>query len=75
MSTVPEECKGCENECRIQFFGGSTTAAYYPPIYDKHGNNINPDGNVTSGNCFCSVCQKKWSYATQFGETTFQEVK
>jgi hypothetical protein len=48
---------------------------YYPPVYDKHGNNTNPDGNITSGSVACNVCNKQWGYSKQYGKTTFSEVK
>lgn len=66
---------GCEGECRFRVGTGMTTCVYYPPIYDKHGNNTNPDGNTTSGNVWCNVCDKRWWYSTQYGETTFKELK
>lgn len=65
----------CEGECRFQFGMGMTTCMYYPPVYDKHGNNTNPDGNITSGLVSCNVCDKQWGYSTRHGETTFSEVK
>lgn len=52
-----------------------TTCAYYPPVYDKHGNNINPDRNLTSGSIKCSTCNKEWTYHTQLGETTYTETQ
>jgi len=66
---------GCEGECRFNVGMGMTTCAYYPPVYDKHGNNINPDRNVTSGMVSCNVCDRQWSYSTCLGETEFQEIK
>lgn len=66
---------GCEGECRFRVGTGMTTCAYYPPVYDKHGNNVNPDRNVTSGNVWCNVCDKRWWYSTQYGKTTFKELK
>jgi hypothetical protein len=51
-----------------------TTAMYYPPTYDKHGNNLNPDGNITSGDVSCSVCGKKWYYSSRYGKTDFKEM-
>ena len=48
---------------------------YFPPVYDKHGNNVNPDGNITSGSITCNACKKQWFYRTQLGETTFEEVQ
>ena len=65
----------CQNECRFQPGMSMTTAMYFPPVYDKHGNNVNPDGNITSGIIACSVCNKQWSYSTQFDETTYREVQ
>lgn len=65
---------GCEGECRFHVRGGVTTCMYFPPVYDKHGNNTNPDGNITSGDVGCSVCNRRWGYATQYGKTTFNEV-
>jgi len=60
-------------DCRFQYGIGMTTSMYYPPIYDKHGNNTNPDGNTTSGEMTCTTCNKKWYYSRRYGETTFQE--
>ena len=60
-------------DCRFCVGIEMTTSMYYPPVYDKQGNNINPDGNVTSGEMTCSTCNKKWKYSTQYGETIFQE--
>lgn len=37
-----------------------TTMLYYPPIYDGHGNNLNPDRNTTHSPVRCSTCGKKW---------------
>lgn len=66
----------CQNEnCRFHYGLSMTTAAYYPPVYDKHGNNINPDRNVTSGSVNCSTCNKEWTYSTQLGETRFKETQ
>lgn len=62
------------NDCRYVVGVGMTTSMYYAPVYNKHGENINPDGNVTSGEMSCSACNKKWSYKTQYGNTTFKEV-
>ena len=70
---MPDSTHQCNNDCRIQFGPSSTTCAYYPPVYDKHGNNINPDRNTTHGECWCRTCGKKWLYATQLGETTYTE--
>jgi hypothetical protein len=62
------------NDCRYAVGLEMTTSLYYPPAYNKEGVNINPDGNITSGEMTCSTCNKKWRYSIQFGETTFQEV-
>lgn len=64
----------CEEECRFHYGMSMTTAMYYEPVYDKHGNNLNPDGNITSGDVSCSVCGKKWYYSTRYGITDFKEM-
>lgn len=64
----------CEGDCRVTETGCSvSTALFYPPIYDKDGNNISFDANVTSHNLRCHTCGREWFYKTQYGETTLQE--
>ena len=65
----------CDKDCRFHFGVSMTTAMYFPPVFDKHGNNLNPDGNTTSSEVSCSVCGRKWMSITQFGETEFTEIK
>lgn len=64
----------CEKECRFARGSEFTTAAYYQPLYDKHGNLVSKDGNTSSGSVNCVVCQKRWSYIRSFGVTTYIEV-
>ena len=64
----------CERNCRFSYGYSTTTSMYYNPVYDRHGNNLNPDGNITSGTIDCNECHKRWSYSTQYGKTTFSEV-
>ena len=73
--TVPPECRDCDKNCAIQFTEGMTSCMYFPPIYNKFGVNINPDGNSTTGQCMCTTCMKQWKYVTQYGKTTFEEMK
>lgn len=66
----------CDLNCRFSEIGpAQTTLAYYTPIYDKNGINVNPDGNTTSGSIGCSTCSKQWRYHTQFGKTTYTEIE
>ena len=64
----------CELDCRFRIGMTSTTCAHYTPIYDKHGNNTNPDGNITTSEVYCNVCGKGWIGRTQYGKTTYKEV-
>jgi len=64
----------CKLECRFTSTFSMTTAAYYPPVYDKHGVNLNPDMNITSTVVYCSVCSRSWNSSTQNGVTTFTEI-
>lgn len=67
------ECK--RDDCRFLQSGGMTTLAYYQPIYDKNGVNINPDGNTTTSSIECLTCGKQWVATTQYNQTTYNEIK
>lgn len=64
----------CEKECRFQYGISTTTCMYFPPVFDKHGNNTNPDGNITSGTVKCSTCGHEWQYRSQYDSTTFERI-
>jgi hypothetical protein len=51
-----------------------TTAMYYPPVYDKHGNNTNSDMNTTNTYIECGICDRRWSASTQNNKTTYIEL-
>ena len=61
------------DKCRITQGAAATTCTYYPPCYDGHGNNLNPDMNVTSYSSHCSVCDRTWDVEVQNGEMTIVE--
>lgn len=63
----------CEKECMFRYGVSMTTAAYYPPVYNKAGVNVNPDMNTTSGDVTCITCGKSWFYISQNGNTTYTE--
>lgn len=58
------------NDCRIQQGTASSTCAYYPPVYDGHGRNLNPDRNVTRYLESCSTCGRSWDVSECAGEVT-----
>lgn len=65
----------CDLDCRFSDIGPTTTTAmYFTPIYDKNGNNINADGNISNGTISCSTCGKQWSYTTKLGKTDFKQI-
>lgn len=65
----------CKEDCRFTQCGpATTTAMYFAPVYDKHGNNLNPDGNITTQQIRCTVCGKTWQSATQHGKTRYTEL-
>lgn len=65
----------CDKECRYTFSPSSMTDAYFVPIYDKTGRNINPDGNTSTCTASCITCGKSWKATTQYGETKYEELK
>lgn len=52
----------CEtpDKCRIRPGMSMTTLAYYHPIYDGFGRNINPGRNTTTTLMKCHMCGKEW---------------
>ena len=64
----------CEKECIFRGSMSTTTAMYYEPIYDKNGNNLNPDGNITTTKVSCALCHRQWVSSTQYGETKYTEL-
>lgn len=67
---VPD--KNCEGDCRYEIESEITTLAAHTPIYDKNGNNINPDPNIIYGKIFCSTCNRLWSYKKQYGKYFYE---
>lgn len=72
MKQMPE-CPRAD--CQFTESMSRSTLAYYPPVYDKNGVNINPDGNTTTSTLNCLTCGKWWSCISQLGETLYAEVK
>ena len=65
----------CQNECVFKMGMATTTVVNYDPIYDKNGNNLNPDGNITTSTVSCSTCNRQWVSRTQYGQTKYREMK
>lgn len=65
----------CEKDCRFSYGPTVTTAMYYPPVFDKHSNNLNPDGNTSFNEVSCYACKKSWYATTKYGETTFKLIE
>lgn len=68
---VPD--KDCQGNCRYTIESETTTLVAYTPVYDKNGDNINPDPNNISGKMFCSTCNRLWSYKKQYGKYFYEE--
>jgi len=49
------------DECRFQATTPmSSTLLYFPPIYNREGENLNPDGNKVTQAFRCTVCRKEF---------------
>lgn len=56
------------DRCRIQQVGPmTTTLMYFQPVYDGHGNNLNPDRNKTTSDFKCMTCGKTTRAQPQTG--------
>jgi hypothetical protein len=73
MKTPNPECP--REDCRFSYGGGTTTCAYYAPVYDKNGVNINPDRNTKTFNVECLTCGKMWKGKIYLDELTYEELK
>jgi len=56
-------CPYCKKPTRRTVGSSSETLMYFCPIYDKEGNNTNPDRNTLTTNWQCLECGK--SYQTK----------
>ena len=62
--------QGCDKNCKFQQSGPSTmTAMYFAPVYDKEGNNLNPDGNTMTSSYHCTECGKSWRVSERLGKS------
>lgn len=61
----------CKKNCRYRIDRSVTTAMFYTPIYDKHGNNVNHDQNTTMSTITCTTCDKTWLVTIKGSETTY----
>jgi hypothetical protein len=71
MKTDFPDCPDGRKDCVFSRGVRSTTLAYCPPQYDRGGNNLNPDSNVTSGKLTCETCGRIWNYSEQYGKPFF----
>jgi len=51
-----------------------STFMYYPPRYNRKGENLNPDGNTTTSTIGCETCGKRFTQSQQYGESTIREI-
>lgn len=58
--SIPQ-CPYCLKPTKRSGGSGSSTLVYYPPSYDKNGNNTNPDKNTNTLNWQCMECNNTYS--------------
>ena len=61
------KCPRCGSTDPIIEGYSTTTAVYYPPVWEN-GVNINPDGNVTTTKYTCGKCECNFSARYQHGK-------
>ncbi len=54
-------CPYCQKPTERTGGAGSVTLAYYTPIYNKYGNNINPDRNTITSIWYCTGCGNSYT--------------
>ena len=63
------------NKCVFNVGPGSSTCLYFPPSYNRAGENLNPDGNTMSYSVGCSACGKGWFVSERLGVKTISPTK
>ena len=57
------------DKCRFREGVSTTTLMYFEPIYDRQGNNLNPDRNWSENTITCSACNRSWLVRSNGAET------
>ena len=63
----------CSGESMFTEEAGSTTAAYYEPVY-KDGINMNPDSNTSTSTVTCITCGQRWKKTSKLGNCEFKKL-
>ena len=58
--TIPQ-CPYCKIPTKRTGGGTTVTAAYFQPVYDETGKNINPDKNTRTSYWECLYCSKPYT--------------
>lgn len=69
MATFPSCDTGAK--CAFAVGPGVSTAAYYPPVYDRNGVNMNPDRNLVEQDVRCVTCGKQWTRRSKVGDVSY----
>lgn len=68
---IPKDmCPNSGAGCRIREGAGTTTLAFYQPVYNEFGVNVNPDMNITTIPLTCDTCGRKFISTYQNGNRT-----
>lgn len=59
-------CPYCQEPTIRQSMYSTTTAAYYPPVYNEKGENTNPDRNTITNYYHCTKCDKDYCIAGNY---------
>lgn len=62
------DCPYCKKPTKQKIGFAMTTSLYYPPIIDTEGNNVNPDGNITTETRHCIECNREFQVRAQYGQ-------
>lgn len=62
------ECPDGRDDCLFEEAGHCRSDMYFPPIYDKHGNNTNSDRNPMWWRTKCQTCGREWSSSQVGGD-------
>lgn len=68
----PECPNKTPKECVFSHWSSSSTCLGWTPKFNRDGEMINDNPNITTTRMSCNICGKYWDAKTSYNDTTFE---